>query len=279
MTHISDFKKMMAESLAGFRSKLEADGLTNPDKIPTPRACPKCAALVPPRWTATPFGHWRLGGVEDCATCSNERHAERGQQRAEKAFDRARVPMRLRGLSFRELTADRSNRQLVEACHGWDGRRWLIVAGGVGTGKTTWLTALLLDHLRANPSSRSLWTSEQRLYRKAQLRGDKTHAGRERVIQEAVDAEVLLLDDLGAGRRELTEWQGGAMRDLLTERHLEGRPTFITTNLGEDAIAQQYGEHVASRLVEAAGEFVNLGGTDRRRSAKNSFFAWWSRGM
>jgi DNA replication protein DnaC len=274
MTQLSDF---MAPLIRGFRKQMDAKGLTDKSKIPAPKSCPKCKGLLPPQWCDKPFGHWRLGSTDDCAVCTNTKDDRRDEQRFEKSANRARVPMRLRALALVSLDPDRRCGELATACGEWDARRWLVASGGVGTGKTSWLTALLLDHLRANHKVKGLWTSEQRFYRKAQLHGDKSAGARERVVQEAVDADVLLLDDLGAGRRDLTEWQGGAMRDLLTERHLEGKPTLVTTNLTEDAIVKQYGDHVASRLVEASGGFINLGGADRRRARGNSFLAWWGR--
>ena len=152
-----------------------------------------------------------------------------------------------------------------------------MVVGGVGRGKTTWLTALLLDTLRKDPTVKAMWTTEQRLYRKAQLKAERSHGGRERIIQQAIDADLLLVDDLGAGRRDLTEWQGGAIRELIMERHLEGRATLISTNLQMPALEKQYGDHVASRLVEACGDVYDLGGADRRRSGMRTFLQWWGR--
>ena len=121
-----------------------------------------------------------------------------------------------------------------------------------------------------------MWTTEQRFYRMAQIRGEKSRTGREQLVQRAIDADILMVDDLGAGRRDLTEWQGGAMRELLMERHLEGKPTLITTNLSERALGEAYGEHVASRMNEAGG-VLNLGGADRRRRTTSSWLRFWGR--
>jgi DNA replication protein DnaC len=199
-----------------------------------------------------------------------KKETERHVEAYEKAVHRARVPIPMRKLSLvarsgREpLTADRKNRRLADACQNWNGIDWLVATGSVGSGKTSWLTALLMEALWKNPKLEARWTSEQRLYRKAMLHGDKSSAGRERVLQEFMDAEILVLDDLGASRRALTEWQGGAMRDLLIERHLTGVPTFISTNLDLDEIASRYGDHVSSRLSEVSGGIIQIGGRDRR---------------
>jgi DNA replication protein DnaC len=275
MKKTTDYLSNIQEALGEYRRQLASAGLTDRARIPDPKKCKRCDVLMPPKWSESPFGHWSLGG--ECAVCENSVDDEERGQRIEKAIARAKVPMRLRALTISALDHDRAATTLASACSSWDGRRWIIASGGVGTGKTSWLTALLLDQIRSKPKVKALWTSEQRLYRRAQLQGEKAHAGREKVVQEAIDADVLLLDDIGAGRRDLTEWQGGAMRDLLTERHLEGRPTLITTNLSVEAIAKHYGEHVASRLIEASGQVINLGGSDRRRRGSNSFLAFWGR--
>ena len=74
-----------------------------------------------------------------------------------------------------------------------------------------------------------------------------------------------MIDDIGAGRAKLTEWQNASMRHLFDVRHANGMPTFLTTNMrGQDAFANRYGEHVASRVIQASNGFASLGGPDRR---------------
>lgn len=279
MTQLKDLIQTLRDSADQYRRQLEARGMTDRQRIPPPGKCTQCDGIIAPRWQEKPFGHWRQTNDSDCLVCvsSDERNAM--QARVDAAVQRARVPNSLRHLTLADLPVDRTSGTLGSACKEWDEHRWLVASGGVGTGKTTWLTATLLDALRRNPKLKGLWTSEQRLYRKAQLHGEARHSGRERVVQEAIDADLLMLDDLGAARRELTEWQGGAMRDLLMERHLEGRATLVSTNLTVEAIEQRYGDHVASRMIEASGGLLNLGGADRRRHRGNAFLSWWNRGM
>lgn len=279
MTQLKDIIKTLRASAEQYKQQLEAKGLTDRQRIPTPTKCTRCDGLIAPRWLDKPFGHWQPASDADCLVCVSDEERSAKQAKVDASVHRARVPIPLRGLSLADMTVDRTSGTLGKACKEWDGQRWLVASGGVGTGKTTWLTATMLDALRGNPKIKGLWTSEQRLYRKAQLHGEARHSGRERVVQEAIDADLLLLDDLGAARRDLTEWQGGAMRDLLMERHLEGRATLVSTNLSVEAIEQRYGDHVASRMIEASGGLLNLGGADRRRHRGNAFLSWWSRGM
>lgn len=277
MTQLSDFIQNLRASSEGFKKRLKAEGLTDRSRIPPPITCPTCGGMVAPRWLDEPFGHWRPATPSGCLVCTGAKERADHEEKVAASVERARVPIPLRALTMGDLDNDRTCGALAKACTDWDRKRWLVASGGVGTGKTTWLTARLLDSLREDPRRRALWTSEQRLYRKAQLHGERRHSGRERVVQEAIDAGVLMLDDLGAARRDLTEWQGGAIRDLLTERHLEGRPTLISTNLSIEAIEKQYGDHVASRIHEATGGVIDLGGADRRKRSGNSFLSWWGR--
>ena len=74
---------------------------------------------------------------------------------------------------------------------------------------------------------------------------------------------MLLLDDLGGSRRALTEWQGGAIRHLFDHRHKHNLPTFLTTNLTHWApLAERYGDHVVSRMIDRCGNMTILTGTD-----------------
>ena len=92
-------------------------------------------------------------------------------------------------------------------------------------------------------------------------------------------AEVLVLDDLGAGRT--TPWARDVLHDILAYRYNEERPLIITTNLitGEDpegservgkrsvdaplTLQDRLGDALMSRLHEMC-EFVALSGKDYR---------------
>ena len=271
-----EFDRILREKLDSFRAQCQAAGLTDRRRVPDPGKCVVCSSLIPPRWEEKPFGHW-VTASQACQVCVNERDRESQEIEFSKRIAAAQIPARLQGLRLDQLERDRTNSKLAQACHEWDGRRWIIASGGVGTGKTSWLTALLIESLVRSPAGGpSMWTTEQRFFRMAQIRSERSRTGREEIIQRAIDARILMIDDLGAGRRDLTEWQGGAMRELLMERHLEGRSTLITTNLSAEAISHSYGEHIASRMNEAGG-FINLGGADRRRRSSSSWLRFWGR--
>jgi DNA replication protein DnaC len=80
------------------------------------------------------------------------------------------------------------------------------------------------------------------------------------------DAELLLLDDLGAA--QTTGWVADLIEETtfrLVNRRYNGRlPTIITTNVGNENLAKQLGERTESRLVEMCATWVDLRGADRR---------------
>jgi DNA replication protein DnaC len=67
-------------------------------------------------------------------------------------------------------------------------------------------------------------------------------------VREAVTAPLVLLDDLGAER----DTANNAVGDVITERHAEGRSTWVTTGLSQGEIVKRYGGGIARRLFEGA---------------------------
>lgn len=154
--------------------------------------------------------------------------------------------------------------------------RWFMLSGAVGRGKTTLVTAAFNDWVAARinrfkdsgskpPRRRPAWITESGIFHSAAHSGNIGVGGREIYLRHLSLTPLLVVDDLGGGRRNLTEWQGAAMRHLIAERHAELRPTLFTTNLKSwDEIERRYGDHIASRMIEAAQDMIIMGGPDRR---------------
>lgn len=153
----------------------------------------------------------------------------------------------------------------------------LILCGQVGRGKTAWGTGhfndLVIERVGKNENwgrhRCPIWVTEAALFRKAESASREGYHGRAIYLSSLIRAPILFLDDLGGNRRSLTDWQGGAMRDLFSERHSSMRPTLITTNLERwEDLEKRYGDHIVSRLIEDCGVMVRMHGPDRRRRAK-----------
>ena len=102
----------------------------------------------------------------------------------------------------------------------------------------------------------------------------------EEVIGPVLDAELLVLDDLGA--RRTTPWAEETISHLLSVRYNEQRVTVITTNLqdieadggsreqlpgGNVLLSERVSERVLSRLHEMC-RVVFVDGPDHRRQAR-----------
>ena len=139
--------------------------------------------------------------------------------------------------------------------------------GPVGTGKTTWLTSLfnqtILSHRKWDGS---LWTTESSLFERADVAHELGgYTARQASVAPYIRSPLLLLDDIGASRRRLTEWQGSTMRNLFDVRYSNGLPTFMTSNIESPReLTSRYGSHVYSRIASATGSVIRLLGEDRR---------------
>lgn len=98
------------------------------------------------------------------------------------------------------------------------------------------------------------------------------------VIMPLVEADVLVIDELGKGRSN--EWELNILDQLISKRYNASKKTLITTNYVTYNIAQEIGdkheilevrvgERIASRLHEMC-EFLYLKGKDYRKERKKA---------
>lgn len=138
---------------------------------------------------------------------------------------------------------------------------FLVLLGGVGTGKTyaTGLAALEHGGTRGYLKGRSV-----EFCRAADLgkRADPWRADLEAGVRPLnLDASLLILDDLGAERDADARFHEGLFR--LVDARLDRR-TIITANLAKADIRARYGERIADRLNHV-GRAVEIGGKSLRR--------------
>lgn len=210
-----------------------------------------------------------------CAACVSHNEREGMRIALQKRFDTANVPPIHRHYTNRQrqqpcarapLPACVHQTKVREALATYKVPSWVCLAGPVGTGKTTILTALFCDLIVKDRCDRKfLWHTEAGLFKAADIAGDTSHGKRMKVMQRAARSDIMLLDDMAGNRRALTDWQGGAIRDLIDERHRYERPTFFTTNLQSwKHLEQRYGSHVISRMLEASTDLAVMEGCDLR---------------
>jgi DNA replication protein DnaC len=161
--------------------------------------------------------------------------------------------------------------------------RGILFTGHCGVGKTH-LAAAVLRELVIEQGVHGVFADYQDLLKRIQLTFSRSGDGptEEEVIGPVLEAEVLVLDDLGA--RRTTPWAEETISHLLSVRYNENRVTLITTNLqdieaasevrehlpgGNVPLSERVSERVLSRLHEMCRvQFVD--GPDHRRSGRSA---------
>lgn len=135
----------------------------------------------------------------------------------------------------------------------------LLLLGVTGTGKTFECYGVLRALTALGLYGRMTLVSAADLY--ARMRPRHGIDSEDEFEVFAVDAQLLIVDDLGAAKG--SKWTEEVNYRLVNHRYERALPTIFTSNLLPGALAQELGERVASRLNEMTRR-VTLKGTDRR---------------
>jgi len=216
------------------------------------------------------------GGVVSALRC-----ACTADQHTERLLAAAHIPARYAHCDFESF-------ELHHASHGRaleSAKRWvelypivdhgLLFLGEPGRGKTHLAVAIAGGLIRTKGVQVRFY--EQRALLKA-LQGtfESGSSSREsEVLRPVLDVDVLILDDLGAGRT--TMWARDVIHDIIAHRYNEKKTVIITTNLLGGAasgaavkpldapltLKDRLGDALMSRLHEMC-QVVELGGKDYR---------------
>lgn len=174
---------------------------------------------------------------------------------------RRAIPRRFHAADLADVTG-RHGGEAGDTLGSWlrrvDERPNLLLFGPVGVGKTHAAVATVRV-LHERGATVAFWPVTSLL--EATSPGGQDPAG---AMASAVEAEVLILDDLGAERD--TEWAAERVYEVVNRRWLDAVPTVVTSNApGPDGLQEAVGERVWSRLQHEAVA-LRLTGADHRRN-------------
>ena len=154
----------------------------------------------------------------------------------------------------------------------WPVDRGLLIVGPVGRGKTHLAVAILLELIREKGVRGAFCDFTDLLSRIQATFGRNADENPDEILAPYRDAELLVLDELGA--RRPTEWAREVLYGLLNTRYNRNRITILTTNFydeaekpGDETLEVRVGSAVRSRLFEMC-RTLRVSGPDFRREVK-----------
>jgi DNA replication protein DnaC len=185
-------------------------------------------------------------------------------------------------------TAHRNARKFVESYPLETRGTGLLMTGSIGVGKTH-LAVGILQALVAERGATGLFYDYRELLKQVQNSYNRQVQATElEILQPVFDAEVLVLDELGASKP--TDWVWDTVAHILNTRYNDRRTTIITTNyanlgplgtalegagvrsaMREETLGDRIGERMRSRLQEMC-VVVEMNGVDFRQTVNLARF-------
>jgi len=212
--------------------------------------CPVCGGSG---WTVE-----RHEGREVAVRCACRRERER-----EALLRASHIPARYLGCTIdgfelwdpADPTLSQARRRTREFVDGWGAaapERGLLYMGAAGCGKTH-LAVAALKELILTKGVRGLYVNFLELVQQLQMTFDGGGRNREEVLSPAVEAEALVLDELGAGK--LSPWVMDLLYYVINSRYMSKRVTLCTTTYSDFAAGT--GSSPTSRVDESLTDRIS----------------------
>jgi DNA replication protein DnaC len=223
----------------------------------------------------------------------------RATRRAQRIIDAARIPQRYAHCTLEEYVTNFAGahrslgaahmmaKKFVQSYPLDTNGNGLLLTGSIGVGKTH-LAVGILQALIAERGAKGLFYDYRDLLKQVQNSYNRNvNATELEVLKPVFDAEVLVLDELGASKP--TDWVWDTVAHILNTRYNDRRTTIITTNYAnvapaagdltgpraavrEETLGDRIGERMRSRLQEMC-VVVEMTGQDFRQNVKRASFA------
>jgi len=223
----------------------------------------------------------------------------RAERRLARMLEQARIPQRYAHCKLEEFVPNYGGnnpslsnalvqaRNFVRAYPLETEGNGLLLTGSIGVGKTH-LAVGMLQALITERGAKGLFFDYRDLLKQVQNSYNRSVEVTElEVLQPVFDAEVLVLDELGASKP--TDWVWDTVAHILNTRYNDRRTTIITTNYAnlppggselnatraavrEETLGDRIGERMRSRLQEMC-VVVEMSGEDFRQKVKRASFA------
>ena len=153
----------------------------------------------------------------------------------------------------------------------------LLLTGGNGVGKTHLAVAILRELVQRKGARGQFWDFHELIREIKSSYDSETKTTELQVLEPVVDADALVLDDLGAWK--MTDWMNDTLFYILNSRYTARRPTIVTTNYQDadlekiraadplvrrEFLVERIGQRLRSRLMEMC-VVIPMEGTDWRR--------------
>lgn len=184
---------------------------------------------------------------------------------------RAQVPPLYQKCTFENFVADTAEleynlakcREFAAAPHGF-----LVMLGGVGTGKSRLAAAILRESHRWG----SRYFRHSDVVTRLRASYSKAHKSRdeeEDVRDSCYDAHLLVIDEIGvaAGGNDAAV----LLNDVLDYRYTHLLPTALCSNLNAEEFKAFMGERLTDRLREAAFAILSFNSPSRRRAENPAY--------
>lgn len=245
-----------------------ADGYARADLCDCLSSCPRC------RGSGTVFSENERGysRLESCGACGAVRIKVR-------RYNGARIPSRYSEVVQSDHMTPEGEKQyeameyVRSFVRKYPGEKGFLLMGDPGIGKTL-LAVGAIAELTLRKTVRCVFTDFFFLLgdlRKAYSEGTPENE----IIQPLIDAEVLVIDEMGKGRS--SEWERGILDQLISKRYNSSKKTLVTTNYvaeeflpensgtGTEVLEDRVGERIASRLYEMCEPLLLTGSDYRKR--------------